>query len=153
MCPTPTPVNFFGEFIMRYIALNRFDLVKKSIEAFEESGYKVYHKKITKEEYNTPEFETTAKIIMRGAKDVSNGWQYNGIIVFFPFIRQYTQKRLVQQKSIERFAFDVLLDKSCVYNEELCINTALINRYGTKPIRNKDIYLMVFYHKEGINWE
>jgi hypothetical protein len=153
MCPTPPPISEFGRKIMELIVNGQLDLVKKEIKRFKKKGYDVYYRKISEKEYESSNFIENAGKMMKEAKDNSKGRQYNGILVFYPFINKKNYKRLFMQKSfIFSKYFDILWRWSIKFNKGSCLSKVIFNQTDA-VCEDTNIYFMAFYFKGGLNWK
>ena len=155
MCPTPPPVYEFGQRIMNLLVNQQFDVVSAEIESFRENGYIVYYTAIFREGYESPQFTENARKIIQEAKETSNGWKYNGILVFFPSINKENYGALFNptKPSIFMKAWDLLFWKwSTHFNEKSCLGNPIINQ-SEKACEDTTLYLMAFYFKGGLNWK
>ena len=154
MCPTPTPVYDFGQIIMDHLVNQQYELVNDEIERFRKKGYIVYYKRISKEEYESSDFIENAGKIMHEAKETSKGWHFNGILVLFPFINKKNYESLFNHNipSIFLKNWGILFEWSTHFNENLCLGNPIINKSDV-VCQDRNIYLMVFYFKGGLNWK
>lgn len=151
MCSLTPPVKDFGINIFEDICNQRFEEIQDKIKNFKKKGFKISFYKISYDKYNTLDFKTKATKMFTDSKKQSKGYYYNGIIVMFPFIKKYDDKLFISKpNTIYYHTWDLLFRLSCEINDNLCLNNMFFNVKMKKRIENKDIYLMIFYHKNGL---
>ena len=152
MCIPLNPVYDFTNVIMNKIVSN--ESFEKELNDFKEKGYIIHYGKISKAEYESPNFEEYAKKIIKKAKDESNGFVYDGSVLFYPFVSKQEAKNIINS-DIKTFWLNSChkISGLCIsHNDNLCIFRTVFNP-NLESCSDTNMHLMVFYHESGLKWE